>query len=248
MRSRVALSALLAVAGLALAPGIAAAQRRPSPACPDILLGDSLAVGMGPHAREAGFLVIAQTGAGIAWLREQRPPPCANRLVLMFGTNDLRAIDSEAAAEAYVRDIIAITDRWEADRIIWATPGCFDRDPALEAGSVILDRTLLRLRAAGLWAYRFLPALNRGRTERCRYESRDGVHPAGAGYQAWWSGIAARIGLRAAGRPTAIQARPMASTSLSQASRSLTPSASIHPSQRSASPIRVSEPGSRGKP
>lgn len=245
MTSRAVLSALAGLAGLLLSPGPALAQR-PAQACPDLLLGDSLAVGMAPHARQAGFEVIAQEGAGLAWLRQQQPP-CATRLVIMFGTNDLRAIDSEAAAEAYVRDIIAITNRWEADRILWATPGCFDRDPALEAGSALLDRILVRVRAEGLWAYRFLPALHRGRTERCRYESRDGVHPAGTGYQTWWAGIAARIGLRTS-IGVADQPRPVASTSLSQATRSLTPMASIQPSQRSASPMTASVPGSRGSP
>jgi lysophospholipase L1-like esterase len=238
---------LLVLAGLIA--GAAAPARAQVPAgCQDVLLGDSLAVGMGPHARQRGFSVIAREGAGMSWLRQQQPP-CAGLLIVVFGTNDLRAIDGEAAAEAYVREIIAITNRWDADRIVWATPGCFDRDARLEAGSDNLDRTLARIQAAGLWTYRFLPAVNRGRADRCRYESRDGVHPAGTTYEAWWAGIAARIARRGVVEVApGGQDRPAARTSLSQPTRSFTPMAAIQPSQPSAIAIRPSVPGTSGRP
>ena len=99
---RRAFLALLAALALPFAPA------RAETACPDILLGDSLAVGMAPHARALGFTVIAQSGAGIAWLRQQTPR-CARRLILVFGTNDLRGM-TPAEAEAYPLRIAAVME------------------------------------------------------------------------------------------------------------------------------------------
>lgn len=155
--------------------------------CPDVLLGDSLAVGMATPAREAGFQVIAQEGAGIAWLRQQAPR-CARRLVLVFGTNDLRGMTAEDA-DAYLRGIAAVMERWPASRIIWATPGCFARDQALEQGSAALDQMLAARRDQAGDALRHLPAINRGREARCRYASVDGVHPTADVYRSWWAGL-----------------------------------------------------------
>ncbi|UPY36312.1 SGNH/GDSL hydrolase family protein [Sediminicoccus sp. KRV36] len=175
---------LLAILALfALPPSPARAQ----PACPDILLGDSLAVGMAPHARALGFTVIAQQGAGIAWLRQQEPR-CARRLVLVFGTNDLRGM-AQAEAEAYPLRIAAVMEQWDAQQAIWATPGCF-QDAALERGSAALDAALSRHLRRASDRLRDLPAIHSGRLARCAYASHDGIHPTGVGYQAWWAGLA----------------------------------------------------------
>jgi hypothetical protein len=171
---------LVVMMALLLAAIPAAASR----ACPDLLLGDSLAVGMARHAREAGFQVIAQGGAGIAWLRQQ-PPRCARRLVLVFGTNDLRGMTAEDA-DAYLHQIAAVMERWPANRIVWATPGCFRRDAQLEQGSTALDRVLAARRHQAGADLRHLPAINRGREARCAYASADGVHPTAEFYRDWW--------------------------------------------------------------
>ncbi len=174
---------LLAVASLPAGAEGARAQVT----CPDILIGDSLAVGMAPHARDAGWEVIARVGAGIAWLRQQ-DPRCARRLVLMFGTNDLRGMKVEEA-DAYLRQIADAMERWPAARMIWATPGCFSRDTQLEQGSATLDQVLsARLDRAGD-ALRHLPAINRGREARCSYASADGVHPTAEFYRSWWQAL-----------------------------------------------------------
>lgn len=159
---------------------------RAQTACPDILLGDSLAVGMAPHARALGFQVIAQQGAGIGWLRQQEPR-CARRLILVFGTNDLRGM-SRADAEAYPLRIAAIMERWDVEQMIWATPGCF-QDEQLERGSLALDAALSGHLRRASDRLRDLPAIHSGRMTRCTYPSHDGVHPTGVGYQAWWAGI-----------------------------------------------------------
>lgn len=159
----------------------------PNPACPDILLGDSLAIGLAPHARALGFTVIAQQGAGIAWLRQQEPR-CARRLLLVFGTNDLRGM-SQADAEAYPLRIAAVMENWEVEQAIWATPGCF-QDAALERGSQALDAALTRHLRRASDRLRDLPAIHNGRLARCAYPSHDGIHPTGVGYQAWWGGLA----------------------------------------------------------
>lgn len=162
-------------------------------ACPDILLGDSLAVGMGPYARALGFEVIAQGGAGLNWLRAQEPR-CARRLVLVFGTNDLRGM-SAAEAQAYPARIAEIMAKWNAAQVIWATPGCFSQDDQLERGSVALDRVLAQVRHQASDRLRDLPAINSGRQSRCSFPSRDGIHPAtGTAYQAWWAGLAEVLG------------------------------------------------------
>jgi hypothetical protein len=184
MRPR-SLPALLAL----LLPLLAAApSRAETPACPDILLGDSLAVGMAPHARAAGFQVIAEQGAGLAWLRRQ-PPRCARRLVLVLGTNDLRGM-TEDAASAYLAGITAAMERWDTLHLFWATPGCFPRDAALEQGSVAMDRAIGAAVDGMSYALRSLPAVHRGRLARCDFASPDGVHPAASVYRAWWEGLA----------------------------------------------------------
>lgn len=171
---------------LALLLTLAATPARAESACPDILLGDSLAVGMAPHARALGFTVIAQGGAGIAWLRQQEPR-CARRLILVFGTNDLRGM-TQAEAEAYPMRIAAVMERWDAQQMIWATPGCF-QDQGLERGSAALDGALTRHLRRASDRLRDLPAIHNGRLARCSYPSHDGIHPTGVGYQAWWAGL-----------------------------------------------------------
>nr|WP_314071913.1 SGNH/GDSL hydrolase family protein [uncultured Roseococcus sp.] len=161
--------------------------------CPDILLGDSLAVGMGPYAQALGFEVIAQGGAALNWLRAQEPR-CARRLVLVFGTNDLRGM-SAAEVQAYPSRIAEIMARWNAEQVIWATPGCFSQDSVLERGSVALDRVLAQAQRRASDQLRDLPAINSGRQMRCSFPSRDGIHPAtGTAYQAWWTGLTQILG------------------------------------------------------
>jgi len=206
--------------------------------CPDILLGDSLAVGMGPAAREVGFEVIARGGAGIAWLREQTPR-CANRLLLVFGTNDLRGLTPEAA-ESYITQIAQVMGRWPARRAIWATPGCFARDPALEQGSQLLDRAITVALRQGRAEIRYLPAVHRGRTSRCAYPSADGVHPTGPGYRAWWDGLAPILRLP--------PQRPAPNNLRRADAVSGTPMADMASFQASAMAMRLSVPGSTSRP
>lgn len=212
----------------------AAAQRR----CPDILLGDSLAAGMGPSAREVGFEVIARSGAGIAWLREQAPR-CANRLVLVFGTNDLRGLTADTA-EAYVTQISQVMSRWSARRAIWATPGCFARDQELEQGSLQLDRAITVALRQGRLETRYLPAVHRGRTSRCSYPSADGVHPTAPGYRAWWDGLAPVLRIPSQRPPPNSLRRADAASGTPMADR-----ASFQPS---AMAMRLSVPGATGRP
>ncbi|WP_216838761.1 SGNH/GDSL hydrolase family protein [Falsiroseomonas tokyonensis] len=207
----------------------------PAWACPDLLLGDSLAVGMAPFARAAGYEVVAQTGAGLPWLRQQAPR-CVGRLVLVFGTNDLRGLGAEAA-EAYPRQIAAVMERWPAARTIWATPGCFPRDAALEAASRLLDRALLDSQTQADAALAHLPALHRGRISRCTTPTADGVHPTAEGYRAWWEGLQGMLAQRPVDRSAAT-----ASVTAG------TPSAAMAPSQASARAISASVPGTRGRP
>ncbi|WP_439595512.1 SGNH/GDSL hydrolase family protein [Falsiroseomonas sp.] len=218
---------LLVLAGLLLPA--------PAWACPDLLLGDSLAVGMAPYARAAGYEVVAQTGAGLPWLRQQAPR-CVGRLVLVFGTNDLRGLGPEAA-EAYPRQIAAVMERWPAARTIWATPGCFPRDPALETASRLLDRALLDSQVQADAALAHLPALHRGRVSRCTTPTADGVHPTAEGYRSWWEGLQGLLAQRPAERNAAT-----ASVAAGM------PSAVVAPSQASARAISASVPGASGRP
>lgn len=216
--------------------GLAAMPARAQRACPDILLGDSLAIGMGEHARETGFHVIARNGAGMTWLREV-PPRCADRLVLVFGTNDLRGLTAEAA-EAYVAQIAQVMARWPARRIIWATPGCFARDRVLEEGSLLLDQAVTAALRQGRDVVRHLPAVHRGRSARCSYPTADGVHPTAPGYRAWWDGLAPVIGAQ----------RPAANSLRRADAASGMPSADSASFHASASEMRVSVPGRIGNP
>lgn len=187
------LAAALALAALALPAAARSAEDPRAAQCPDILLGDSLAAGMGPYAQALGFEVIAQGGAGLNWLRAQAPR-CARRLVLVFGTNDLRGM-SAAEARAYPARIAEVMARWQAEQVIWATPGCFSQDHALERGSVALDRVLAQAQRQASDELRDLPAIDSGRRSRCSFPSRDGIHPAtGTAYQAWWTGLAQILG------------------------------------------------------
>jgi lysophospholipase L1-like esterase len=213
----------------------AAMPGRADAACPDLLLGDSLAVGMAEFARAEGYQVVAQTGAGITWLRQQAPR-CVDRLLLVFGTNDLRGLAPEAA-EDYARQIAAVMENWPAARIIWATPGCFARDRALESGSLSLDQALLRAQTLADASLAHLPALHRGRVARCDYASADGVHPTAAGYRAWWQGLQGMMAQR-----------PRPSSPRAASTPSVTPSMAMAPSQFSATTISASVPGSTGRP
>lgn len=187
------LFAPMALVLAAALPAFLPTPARAGTACPDILLGDSLAVGMGPYAQALGFEVIAQRGAGLAWLRAQEPR-CARRLVLVFGTNDLRGM-SAVEAQAYPARIAEVMAKWEAEQVIWATPGCFNQDEAMERSSVALDRVLAQVRQHATDQLRDLPAINSGRQTRCSFPSRDGIHPStGTAYQAWWQGLAAILG------------------------------------------------------
>lgn len=189
-RLRWHLATILCLFALATSPA-KAQDPTTSAACPDILLGDSLALGMAPHARALGFTVVAQQGAGIAWLRQQEPR-CAHRLILIFGTNDLRGM-SAAEAEAYPLRIAAVMERWEAQQAVWATPGCF-QDEALDRGSAALDASLTRHLRRASDQLRDLPAIHNGRIARCAFPSHDGIHPTGVGYQTWWAGLAEWMG------------------------------------------------------
>ncbi|TCH99817.1 hypothetical protein EJV46_03875 [Roseococcus sp. SYP-B2431] len=185
------IAALLAALFLLASPAAARAAV-PAASCPDILVGDSLAVGMGPYARAAGFEVIARTGIGLSWLRAQNPR-CARRVVVVVGTNDLRGIDPWSA-EAYPERLAAIMGRWQAQQIVWATPGCFPYDQSLERGSAALDRALAREPLVRVGGRREYMRVHSGRTARCGYLSGDGIHPTGAGYRAWWASLSQAIG------------------------------------------------------
>ena len=177
MRTFATLAALLCFAGPAFAAG------RPSAVCRDVLMGDSLAVGMGPYARETGFEVVARQGVGISWLTTQRPR-CARRLIIVIGTNDLRGL-SQAEAMAYPARVAELAGRWRARQVIWATPGCFHEDASLDQGSIALDRAAVVQRGRGRMT------VNRGRQTRCHFASQDGIHTTSAGYRAWWQGLMA---------------------------------------------------------
>lgn len=146
-------------------------------ACPNILVGDSLAVGMSPYASQSGFQVVAREGAGVAWLRRQKPL-CASSVVLVLGTNDVTGLNPDNAA-AYVADVTAIMDRWGAYRVTWATPGCFPRYPNMERGSLALDQALVDATIHS----------HSGRVFRCHVGSGDGIHATALGYRAWWGNL-----------------------------------------------------------
>ncbi|WP_424814072.1 SGNH/GDSL hydrolase family protein [Roseococcus sp. YIM B11640] len=180
MRRLAVLAILLLLAGPAFA-----ARETGAAGCPDILVGDSLAVGMGPYARASGFQVVAKTGVGIRWLDAQTPR-CARRVVVVLGTNDVRGM-SPSAAEAYTARIEAAMNRWQAREVIWATPGCFPYDDSMERGSQALDR------AARGRGHPY--TIHSGRQARCDNLSGDGIHPTGSGYRMWWASLSESIGV-----------------------------------------------------
>ena len=85
---------------------------------------------------------------------------------------------STAEAEAYPLRIAAAMERWDAEQMIWATPGCF-QDEQLERGSLALDAALSRHLRRASERLRDLPAIHSGRMARCAYPSHDGIHPTG---------------------------------------------------------------------
>lgn len=129
---------------------------------------------MSPYARQDGYATITRTGAGINWLRNQRIL-CANRVVLMFGTNDMLNIRTDSDALEYSRSIRQIISTWNAQEVIWATPGCFYTRQNLERASILLHKFLENFN------------IHSGREYRCRYSTRDGVHPNQYTYREWWS-------------------------------------------------------------
>jgi len=147
-------------------------------ACPNLLLGDSLAEGMGPYARADGFQVIARRGAGLSWLRAQAPR-CVGTLVVVIGTNDLPGM-TLAWAQAYPSRVAEVVGWWRPERAIWALPACFPARPGFERASAWLDASAVP--SAGL-------ELHRGRPARCEPLGGDGIHPPAAGYRRWWRGL-----------------------------------------------------------
>jgi len=85
---------------------------------------------------------------------------------------------STAEAEAYPLRIAAAMERWDAEQMIWATPGCF-QDEQLERGSLALDAALSRHLRRASERLRDLPAIHSGRMARCANPSHDGIHPTG---------------------------------------------------------------------
>jgi hypothetical protein len=144
-------------------------------ACPNILLGDSLAEGMAPYARADGYEVIARRGAGISWARTVAPR-CVGTLVVVIGTNDLPGM-TEAVAQGYPARIAELVGWWRPERAVWAMPACFPARPVIERCSAWLDAAVAP--SAGL-------ALSRGRPARCEWIRGDGIHPSAVGYRRWW--------------------------------------------------------------
>ncbi|MDB5415308.1 MAG: GDSL-like Lipase/Acylhydrolase family [Rubritepida sp.] len=144
-------------------------------ACPNLLIGDSLAVGMAAYARADGFQVIARQGAGLSWLRAQAPR-CVGILVVMIGTNDLPGM-SRAWAQAYPARVAEVVTWWRPERSIWATPACFPARPAMERASAWLDAAVEPTGSLGR---------HRGRPARCSPIGGDGIHPSAQGYRSWW--------------------------------------------------------------
>jgi hypothetical protein len=147
-------------------------------ACPNVLIGDSLAQGMAPFARADGYQVIARRGAGLMWLRGQAPR-CVGTLVIVIGTNDLSVI-TEAWAPAYVRSIAEVVRWWDPRVAIWATPGCFPTRPAMDRESAWLNATAEPSGRMGL---------HRGRSARCSVIRGDGIHPPADVYGNWWRAL-----------------------------------------------------------
>ncbi len=147
-------------------------------ACPNLLLGDSLAEGMAPYARADGFQVIAHRGAGISWARTVAPR-CVDTLVVVIGTNDLPGM-TEEWARAYPSRIAELVGWWRPRRAVWALPACFPAYPPMERASAWLDAAADP--ASGL-------SLHRGRMVWCEPIAGDGIHPPSATYGRWWQDL-----------------------------------------------------------
>lgn len=144
-------------------------------ACPNILLGDSLAEGMAPYARADGYEVIARSGAGISWARTVAPR-CVGTLVVVIGTNDLPAM-TERDARAYPARVAELVGWWRPERAVWALPACFPARPPMERASAWLDAAATP--SSGM-------AVSRGRPARCEPFPGDGIHPGPRIYRSWW--------------------------------------------------------------
>jgi hypothetical protein len=144
-------------------------------ACPDLLIGDSLAEGMAAYARADGFEVISRRGAGLSWLRTVASR-CVGTLVVVIGTNDLPAM-SEAWAQAYPARVAEVVGWWQPGRAVWALPACFPARPTMDRASAWLDAAVEP--TEGL-------TVHRGRPARCGAMGGDGIHPPAAGYRSWW--------------------------------------------------------------
>lgn len=147
----------------------------------NVLVGDSLGQGLAPFAQRDGFRANAHKGAGIAWLRNVVMPCAPDRVILMFGTNDLLGIRTEADAIAYANRIIEITSRWRARQVTWATPGCITGRPDFERGSRLLSAALQTIQSPVL--------IDDGRRTRCHFTSHDGIHTTGRTYGEWWANL-----------------------------------------------------------
>lgn len=140
--------------------------------CPNLLIGDSLAVGMSQYAKLAGWQTITRTGAGFSWFQSIRPF-CVNRIVLVLGTNDLRGLTNTNVID-YRNRVIERLKLWQTDNIIWATPGC-PSNSRLNNGSIILDDATNKL-----------TIVDRGRIHRCYVNEPASIHPSSTVYNQWW--------------------------------------------------------------
>lgn len=140
--------------------------------CPNLLIGDSLAVGMSQYAKLAGWQTITRTGAGFSWFQSVRPF-CVNRIVLVLGTNDLSGLTNTNVV-GYRNRVIERLKLWQTDNITWATPGC-PSNSRLSNGSIILDNITSDL-----------SIVDRGRVHRCYVNEPASIHPSSTIYNQWW--------------------------------------------------------------
>lgn len=161
--------------------GVAMAQGE----CPDRLVGDSLAVGMGQAVQVPGMEVVAVRGSGEAWLGNMtsRFNGCSRTVVLFLGTNDLKAIKSVEQGAAYLKRVVAKAQGLRHQQLVWVLPGCFSGRglEGLERGSAFLDRAL----EAGALASERTKVV-RMRKSWCQAPGGDGIHYSAAEYQQIW--------------------------------------------------------------